>query len=79
MLPALERRLTKEEIEASRERFGAVVGLANQLQAAGCVVGDWGTWRSRDQPPKTATEFLKSTATPNLFKRDFDGFPSLQI
>jgi hypothetical protein len=70
MVPVLEGRLSEDEIEASRQRFNAVVGLAHQLQAAGCVVGDWETWRSQDLPPKTAADFLKTAATPSLFKRD---------
>jgi hypothetical protein len=74
LLPKLQGLLTVAEIDASRHRFNAVVTLARTLEAAGCVVDDWSTWRSRGTPPRSAAEYLAGAGTPSLFKRDLAGF-----
>jgi hypothetical protein len=74
LLPKLQGLLTAAEIEASRHRFNAVVALARQLEAAGCVVDDWSAWRSRSAPPQSAAQYLAHAATPSLFKRDIARF-----
>jgi hypothetical protein len=74
LLPKLQGLLTVAEIEASRHRFNAVVALARKLEAAGCVVDDWSTWRSRGTPPQSAARYLADAATPSLFKRDIARF-----
>lgn len=75
-LPRLKGLLTDEEIAATRDRFSAVINLAKQMESDGLVVQDWSAWRSGDQPPKTAAQYLKDSPGRggSLFKRDFAAF-----